>query len=132
MWLSGRSVRFIAHLPSIVDAAGHAPLRVISAGARPQRGRPSKGATMGLKEQLAERFNPKVGQALDAYTVASPFANMLGMRIVEAGPGFVVAEMPIESKHGSGVGAVHGGAMVSLLDHVLSLTVYPLVEVGKW
>jgi uncharacterized protein (TIGR00369 family) len=27
---------------------------------------------------------------------------------------------------------VHGGAIVSLVDHCASLAVYPLVEVGKW
>ena len=27
---------------------------------------------------------------------------------------------------------MHGGAIVSLVDHSLSLAVYPLVEIGKW
>jgi 1,4-dihydroxy-2-naphthoyl-CoA hydrolase len=32
----------------------------------------------------------------------------------------------------SGAGAVHGGAVASLIDHALALAVYPLVEPDRW
>lgn len=83
-------------------------------------------------QEIAARFNPKVAEALREYTRRSPFAAHLGIEIIDFGPGWTTGQLRIQAHHTSGVGAVHGGAIVSLIDHVLSLAVYPLVEVGKW
>jgi uncharacterized protein (TIGR00369 family) len=77
-------------------------------------------------------FNPDVAAALHEYTARSPYGSLVGIEIVEARPGGLKARLAVTEKLGSGVGAVHGGAIVSLVDHCASLAVYPLVEVGKW
>ncbi len=77
-------------------------------------------------------FNQRVADALPEYTRMSPYASLLGIEIVETGPGRIRCRLPIHDRLNSGVGVVHGGAVVSLVDHALSLAVYPLVEVGRW
>ena len=77
-------------------------------------------------------FNADIAKVLPEYTKSSPYANLLGIEIVEARAGVLICRVPVAPKHGSGVGAVHGGVLVSLVDHALSLAVYPLVEIGKW
>lgn len=77
-------------------------------------------------------FNADVAKVLPDYTRHSPFAGLLGIEIVESKPGELVARIPITDKLGSGVGAIHGGVLTALVDHSLSLAVYPLVEIGKW
>ncbi len=77
-------------------------------------------------------FNADVAKVLPQYTKGSPFAGMLGIEVTESRPGGLTCRIPLTPKLGSGVGAVHGGVLVALVDHSLSLAVYPLVEVGKW
>jgi uncharacterized protein (TIGR00369 family) len=77
-------------------------------------------------------FNADVAKVLPDYTRGSPFAGLLGIEIVDSRPGELVARIPITDKLGSGVGAIHGGVLAALVDHSLSLAVYPLVEIGKW
>jgi uncharacterized protein (TIGR00369 family) len=77
-------------------------------------------------------FNADIAKVLPEYTRSSPYAGLLGIEITDSRPGALVCRIPITPKLGSGVGAVHGGALVSLVDHALSLAVYPLVEIGKW
>jgi uncharacterized protein (TIGR00369 family) len=77
-------------------------------------------------------FNEDIAKALPMYTSRSPYASLIGIEIIETGPGMIRARVPVTDKLASGVGAVHGGAIVSLVDHCLSLAVYPLVEIGKW
>ncbi len=84
------------------------------------------------KSELASRFNPQVADALREYTRSSPFAGQLGIEIVSSSPGRLTCQLIVEERHHSGVGAVHGGVIVSLIDHAMSLAVYPLVEIGKW
>lgn len=84
------------------------------------------------KSELAARFNPKVAEALGAYTRSSPYAGPLGIEVVSVEPGRVVCQLQVAERHHSGAGAVHGGAIVSLIDHSLSMAVYPLVEIGRW
>jgi uncharacterized protein (TIGR00369 family) len=77
-------------------------------------------------------FNQKVADALPEYTKMSPYASLLGIEVVETTPGRIRCRLVVTEKLNSGVGLVHGGALVSLVDHALSLSVYPLVEVGRW
>ena len=83
-------------------------------------------------EDLEKRFNPMIAEALKEYTKKNPYSALLGLAIEDASPGGLVCTLPVRKELESGVGAVHGGAISSLIDHTLSLTVYPLVEVGKW
>jgi 1,4-dihydroxy-2-naphthoyl-CoA hydrolase len=64
--------------------------------------------------------------------VAAPFPSLLGLQLVEQGPGRVRCKLEIEDRHKSGIGLVHGGVLTAMVDHVLSIVVYPHVEIGKW
>jgi 1,4-dihydroxy-2-naphthoyl-CoA hydrolase len=83
-------------------------------------------------ETVFPSFNQVVADALPEYTKRSPYASMLGIEVVDVKPGSIRCKLPVRDGLNSGVGAVHGGAIVSLVDHALSLAVYPLVEIGKW
>ena len=77
-------------------------------------------------------FNPQIAAALPEVTKHSPYAALLGIEVAKVEPGYIQCRLPVREALQSGVGAVHGGAIISLVDHALSLAVYPLVEVGKW
>src|SRR4051812_38404973 len=87
---------------------------------------------MGLREELEASYNPKVAQALVVATRASAFPALLGLEVVEQRAGFIRCRLPVTEKLFSAVGVVHGGATVSLIDHVLSIVVYPHLEPGRW
>ena len=86
-----------------------------------------------MASEFASRFNQTVADALKLYS-AKPggYSALLGIEVREVLPGKVVCAIHIRPEHMNGVGTVHGGAMSSLADHALSLSVYPLVEPGKW
>lgn len=79
-----------------------------------------------------ERFNSRVADALTAATKSAPYPSLVGFEVVEQTPGRVVCRLPVREAIMNGVGVVHGGAIGSIVDHVLSIVVYPLVEVGRW
>src|SRR5262245_14277866 len=81
---------------------------------------------------LEERFNPRVAAALAAATKSAPYPSLIGLEVAEQTPGRVVCRLPVREGIMNGVGTVHGGAIGSIVDHVLSIVVYPLVEVGRW
>jgi uncharacterized protein (TIGR00369 family) len=78
------------------------------------------------------RFNEKVAAALVEATKHAAYPSLLGIEVIEQTPGFIRCKLPVTEKLFNGVGTMHGGALVSVVDHALSLAVYPLVEVGKW
>lgn len=78
------------------------------------------------------RFDPNVAAALVEGTKHAPYPSLLGIEVAEQRPGFIRCRLPVTSKLLNGVGTIHGGALVSVVDHALSLAVYPLVEPGKW
>ena len=48
---------------------------------------------------------------------ASPYAQLLGMKVVELAEGRVVIEMPLREEYLNWAGITHGGAIMSLADH---------------
>lgn len=90
------------------------------------------GSVLGMADSAFPTFDARVADALPEYTKRSPYASLLGIEVVKAEPGAITCRLPVREALTSGVGAVHGGAIVSLVDHALSLAVYPLVEIGKW
>jgi uncharacterized protein (TIGR00369 family) len=56
----------------------------------------------------------------------------LGIRLVDIGPGWIVAEMDVRPELLNPFGAMHGAALSALVDHVLGSAVFPLVERGTW
>ncbi|EHJ47109.1 phenylacetic acid degradation-related protein [Solidesulfovibrio carbinoliphilus subsp. oakridgensis] len=45
-----------------------------------------------------------------------PFAGLLGIRLVEAAPGYAKTAMDLTDRHKNGAGVAHGGAVFSLAD----------------
>ena len=56
----------------------------------------------------------------------------LGIRLVEFGPGRLVAEMDVRDELKTHIGNLHGGVMAGLVDHVLGVVAYPLMQRGAW
>lgn len=87
---------------------------------------------MTLSKELQASYNPHVAEALATATRAAPFPTLLGFEVVAQRPGHITCRIPVDEKHKNGIGLVHGGVLTALIDHVLSIVVYPHVEVGKW
>jgi acyl-CoA thioesterase len=85
-----------------------------------------------LADELRESYNPRVAEALAAATRHAPLPSLLGIEVVEQRPGFVACRVMVSDKHKNGIGLLHGGVLSALADHVLSIVIYPHVEVGKW
>jgi uncharacterized protein (TIGR00369 family) len=56
----------------------------------------------------------------------------LGMRIVDVGPGYAVAEIDVREELLNPFGAAHGGVLAALADHLLGSSVLPVVPPGTW
>src|SRR5262249_31060444 len=96
------------------------------------RARPQTATEMGLKEELEASFKPAVAEVLAERTRTAPYPSLLGFTVAEQRPGFVRCALPVTEKLYSGIRLMHGGAMISVIDHVLSIVVYPHIEVGQW
>ncbi|NTV98582.1 MAG: PaaI family thioesterase [Chlorobiaceae bacterium] len=49
------------------------------------------------------------------------FAQLLGIEIVEASPGYALVQMKIEEKHMNGINIVQGGAIFTLADYAFAV-----------
>ncbi len=87
---------------------------------------------MTLSEELAASYDPRVAEALATATRLAPFPTLLGFEVLEQKPGRISCKLAVADRHKNGIGLVHGGVLTALIDHVLSVVVYPHVEVGKW
>src|SRR5262245_57585199 len=56
----------------------------------------------------------------------------LGIRTVEDGPGYLVAEIDVRPDLLNPFGSAHGGVLAALVDHVLGTVLYPLIPRGAW
>ena len=82
---------------------------------------------------IAARFNPELAARIQKHANESRgFVPLLGIRVEEYGPGTVTCRLTYKPELDNSVGTVHGGALAALIDHTLSLAVYPLVELGVW
>ncbi|HET6948970.1 MAG TPA: PaaI family thioesterase [Acidimicrobiales bacterium] len=79
-------------------------------------------------------FDPRLAAALtaDGSELVEGLAEYLGMRVVEARPGVTVVEARVRPELVHRFGAVHGGVVATLVDHVLGAAVFPLVPLGTW
>src|SRR5688572_12243198 len=80
----------------------------------------------------SSRFRADAAERIVKGSKQAGFPSLLGMSVDELTPGRIVCSMEVGPSLFSGAGAVHGGAVASLVDHALALVVYPLVEPGKW
>jgi uncharacterized protein (TIGR00369 family) len=56
----------------------------------------------------------------------------LGIRTVEVGPARLVAELDVRPELLNPFGSAHGGVVAGLVDHVLGMVLYPVIEPGQW
>jgi uncharacterized protein (TIGR00369 family) len=80
-----------------------------------------------------EQFDPRIAEAfVQASTRVGGLPGYLGARIVELGPGRLVATMEARAELMTPFGTLHGGVMAGLVDHVLGCVLYPLMQRGQW
>jgi uncharacterized protein (TIGR00369 family) len=56
----------------------------------------------------------------------------LGVKLVEFGPGKLVATMEVRPELLTPFGTLHGGVIAGVVDHVLGCVLYPLMQRGQW
>lgn len=84
-------------------------------------------------DDLAQRFRPDLAALVREHAnLAAGLRALLGFSVESFGPGTVRCRLPFREELGNSVGTIHGGALAALVDHTLSLAVYPLVEPGTW
>jgi uncharacterized protein (TIGR00369 family) len=80
-----------------------------------------------------ERFDEGVAQAMiRANETVTGLPQYLGARLVEFGPGRLLATMEVRPDLLTPFGTLHGGIMAGFVDHVLGCVLYPLMERGQW
>ena len=80
-----------------------------------------------------ERYDERFAQGLMAAHESDPgLPGYLGVRVVEVGPGHLVAELPVRPDLLNPFGNLHGGVLAALCDHVLGTVCYPVIERGSW
>ncbi len=60
------------------------------------------------------------------------FRGLLGITVEGFEPGIVRCRLAFKPELDNTVGMIHGGAVAALVDHTVSLAVYPLVTPGAW
>jgi 1,4-dihydroxy-2-naphthoyl-CoA hydrolase len=81
-----------------------------------------------------ESFDADVAQAMTdpGFNGGNGLTEYLGLRIVEATPGRAVAEIEVRPELLQAFGAVHGGVVATIVDHVLGAAIFPSVPRGTW
>lgn len=84
-------------------------------------------------DDFSDRFRPDFAELVRQHAnAAAGFVPLLGLSVESFGPGTVRCKLAFKPELDSSMGAVHGGAIAALIDHTLSLAVFPLVEPGVW
>jgi len=80
-----------------------------------------------------KEFDQSIADAfLQASESVTGLPSYLGVRIVDLGPGRLVATMDVRAELLTPFGTIHGGVMAGLVDHVLGCVLYPLMQRGQW
>ena len=83
--------------------------------------------------QAFEHYDARVAERMIAANDAiTGLPAYLGIRLLEFGPGFLVAEMAVRDELKTPFGNLHGGVMAGLVDHVLGVVAYPVMRRGQW
>ena len=72
-----------------------------------------------------------IADRLRARVVESPFHTWLGVRVVDAGQGWVRLELDAGQEHRNLQGLVHGGLLATLADTAMGLAIRTSVEPGR-
>ena len=80
-----------------------------------------------------ERYDERFAQGLmAAHENDKGLTGYLGVRVVDVGPGRMVAELPVREDLLNPFGPLHGGVLAALCDHILGTVCYPVIERGSW
>lgn len=81
-----------------------------------------------------DHFDAELAEVLRRADTAAAhgLTSYLGLRMVEVEPGIATAEVEVRPELLHQFGAVHGGVVAALVDHVLGATVFPVVPRGTW
>jgi uncharacterized protein (TIGR00369 family) len=80
-----------------------------------------------------ERYDPKIAAAMiRTNETVGGLPAFLGAKLVEYGPGRLVASLEVRDDLVTPMGALHGGVMAGFVDHVLGCVLYPLMAPGQW
>lgn len=63
-----------------------------------------------------KKINPLHIEKLKEVVNKSPYSELLGMELIDLGPGFSIIEINVETKHLNPFGSVHGGCYASIID----------------
>lgn len=87
----------------------------------------------GMGAPTFETFDPELAEiAMSPLALADGLPGYLGLRMVEIGPGTAVAEVDVRPELVHQFGAMHGGVVAALVDHMLGVTVFPVLPKGTW
>lgn len=78
-----------------------------------------------------KELNPEYIEFISKIVNQSPYFSLLSMKIINLELGGSILEMKIEEKHLQPFGAVHGGAIASLIDSAAFWASYTQLENGK-
>jgi 1,4-dihydroxy-2-naphthoyl-CoA hydrolase len=80
-----------------------------------------------------ERYDQRVADGLvAAHEKDAGLPGYLGIRLTDAGPGTMRAEVAVRDELLTPFGNLHGGVLAALCDHVLGTVCYPVMERGAW
>ena len=72
--------------------------------------------------------NPEYINRIKEIVSASPYFELLSMKLLDAGAGFSLLEIDLTKKHLQPFGTVHGGVFSSIIDAAAFWAVYPGIE----
>lgn len=87
----------------------------------------------GMGPLTFDSFDPELAEvAMDPTVLAVGLPGYIGLRMVEIGPDHAIAEVDVRPDLVQQFGAMHGGVVAALVDHMLGTTVFPFLPRGTW
>ncbi len=86
-----------------------------------------------MSEPTFDLYNEDMARALlETDVTRTGLPTFLGIEIVDVGPGWLRAELPIRDELMNRFGSAHGGVVSALVDHVLGAVCYTVIPTGSW
>lgn len=86
-----------------------------------------------MERPTIESYDPAIAEMmLTQQGGGGGLTEYLGLQLIEVGPGTATAEVEVKPELLQSFGAVHGGVVAALVDHVLGAAVFPSVPLGTW
>jgi len=84
------------------------------------------------KEIVFERFDEEWASKVVGRTSTQGIDGFLGVTVMEFTAGRLVAGFEARTELITPLGNMHGGCLSALIDHVLGVIMYPVMEPGSW